>query len=136
MILIGSQAGAVAGPLDPEPAARRTEMVPAYAASPADHDAALDEFVAEHDDWEKRRIWPDDATHLIHESQTLRAELVHETDPRGTAWTFAAYETPVSGRMWRLTLTGAAPAPVLKSLRTAVLVPYPSSPACTSRVRP
>ncbi|MFD5492705.1 DUF317 domain-containing protein [Streptomyces sp. NPDC127091] len=103
-------------PLEPDLATQRTEMVPAYAADPADHDAALDEFVTEHDDWQKWRTWSDDTTHLIHESQTLRAELVHETDPRETAWTFAAYETPVSDRMWHLTLTGTTPAPLLKTL--------------------
>jgi hypothetical protein len=103
-------------PIPPEKDTQEKEMVPAYAADPADHDAVLDEFVTEHDDWEKRRTWSDDTTHLIHESQTLRAELVHEADPRETAWTFAAYETPVSDRMWHLTLTGATPAPLLKTL--------------------
>ncbi|MEV5431724.1 hypothetical protein [Streptomyces sp. NPDC052701] len=68
------------GLVEPEPTVQRTETVPAYAADPADHAAALDEFVAEHDDWEKWRTWSDDTTHLIHESQTLRAELVHEAD--------------------------------------------------------
>ncbi|MFJ3620640.1 DUF317 domain-containing protein [Streptomyces iakyrus] len=64
----------------------------------------------------KWRTWTDDTTHAIHESQTLRVERVHEADPRETAWTVAAYETPVSDRMWHLTMTGATPAPVLKTL--------------------
>ncbi|WP_369015708.1 DUF317 domain-containing protein [Streptomyces gottesmaniae] len=48
----------------------------------------------------------------MHESQTLRIERVHEAHPRETAYTVAAYETPVSDRMWHLTATGATPAPV------------------------
>ncbi|MBT2409332.1 DUF317 domain-containing protein [Streptomyces sp. ISL-12] len=99
-----------------EPAARHAETVPAYAADPADHDAVLDSFAEEHGEWQKWRTWSDDTTHLVHESQTLRAELVHEADPRETAWTFAAYETPVSDRIWHLTMTGATPEPLLQSL--------------------
>ncbi|MFK0121149.1 DUF317 domain-containing protein [Streptomyces sp. NPDC090994] len=104
------------GLTETEPSDQRTETVPAYAADPADHDAALDTFVNEHGDWEKWRTWSDDTTHLIHESQTLRAELVHEADSCETAWTFAAYETPVSDRMWHLTLTGSTPEPLLQTL--------------------
>ncbi|MFF4760357.1 DUF317 domain-containing protein [Streptomyces sp. NPDC001292] len=52
----------------------------------------------------------------MHESQTLRIERVHETPPHETAWTVAAYETPVSDRMWVLTANGATPAPVLQDL--------------------
>ncbi|MFE9686744.1 DUF317 domain-containing protein [Streptomyces sp. NPDC006285] len=105
-----------AAPGEAEPALPRTETVPAYAADPADHEAALEAFVNEHGDWAKWRTWSDNTTHLIHESQTLRAELVHEPDPREAAWTFAAYETPVSDRMWHLTLTATTPAPLLQSL--------------------
>ncbi|MGN9821559.1 DUF317 domain-containing protein [Streptomyces sp. SD11] len=94
----------------------RIETVPAYAADPADPDGVLEAFVNEHGDWAKWRTWSDNTTHLIHESQTLRAELVHEPDPREAAWTFAAYETPVSDRMWHLTLTAATPDPLLQSL--------------------
>ncbi|MEU0775527.1 DUF317 domain-containing protein, partial [Streptomyces sp. NPDC006135] len=65
---------------------------------------------------DRERTWTDDTTHAIHESQTLRIERVHEADPRETAWTVASYETPVSDRMWHLTMTGATPAPVLKTL--------------------
>ncbi|MFF8732785.1 DUF317 domain-containing protein [Streptomyces sp. NPDC015171] len=55
-------------------------------------------------------------THAIHESQTLRIERVHEADAREAAWTVAAYETPVSDRMWHLTATATTPAPVLEAL--------------------
>ncbi len=102
--------------VEAEQALPRIETVPAYAADPADHDAVLEAFVNEHGDWAKWRTWSDHTTHLIHESQTLRAELVHEPDPREAAWTFAAYETPVSDRMWHLTLTATTPDPLLQSL--------------------
>ncbi|WP_416986162.1 DUF317 domain-containing protein [Streptomyces sp. T028] len=101
---------------EPEPPAPRPEIVPAYAADAGDHDAILDQFLAAHGDWEKWRTWSDDTTHAIHESQTLRIERVHEAHPRETAWTVAAYETPVSDRMWHLTATGTTPAPVLQTL--------------------
>jgi hypothetical protein len=106
---------AASPPAAPVPA---TEEVPAYAADPADHEALLDNFLAEHGDWEKWRTWSDETTHAIHESQTLRIELVHEAHPRDTAWTVAAYETPVSDRMWHLTATGTTPTPVLQTLLT------------------
>ncbi|MEU0164088.1 DUF317 domain-containing protein [Streptomyces iakyrus] len=41
----------------------------------------------------------------------MRIERVHEADPHETAWTVAAYETPVSDGMWHLTMTGATPTP-------------------------
>jgi hypothetical protein len=101
---------------EPQPAALRPEIVPAYAADAGDHDALLDQFLTAHGDWEKWRTFSDDTTHAIHESQTLRIERVHEAHPRETAWTVAAYETPVSDRMWHLTATGTTPAPVLQTL--------------------
>ncbi|MEV0372506.1 DUF317 domain-containing protein [Streptomyces sp. NPDC050636] len=97
---------------EPEPPAPGPEIVPAYAAYAGDHDTILDA----HGDWEKSRTWSHDTTHAIHESQTLRIEQVHEAHPHETAWTVAAYETPVSDRMWHLTATGATPAPVLQTL--------------------
>ncbi|MEV5150962.1 DUF317 domain-containing protein [Streptomyces werraensis] len=100
-----------AGPPRPQP-----ETVPAYAADAGDHDALLEAFFDAHGDWEKWRTWSDETTHAIHESQTLRIERVHEAHPRETAWTVAAYETPVSDRTWVLTATGATPAPVLQGL--------------------
>ncbi|WP_330286072.1 DUF317 domain-containing protein [Streptomyces sp. NBC_00576] len=100
------------------PAAPPIENVPAYAADPGDHEAMLDDFLTENNDWEKYRTWSDDTTHAIHESQTLRIEHVHEAHPRDTAWTVAAYETPVSDRMWHLTATGWTPTPMLQTLLT------------------
>ncbi|MFF8980758.1 DUF317 domain-containing protein, partial [Streptomyces cellulosae] len=99
----------------PEPAPE-PEVVPAYAAGPGDHDALLEEFLTAHGEWHKWSTWSDDTTHAIHESQTLRIERVHQADPRETSWTVAAYETPVSERMWHLTATDTAPAPLLQAL--------------------
>ncbi|MFB4420753.1 DUF317 domain-containing protein [Streptomyces sp. QL37] len=99
-----------------EPPRPEPETVPVYAADAGDHDALLDTFLEDHRDWQKWRTWSDDTTHAIHEDQTLRIEHVHETDPHETAWTVAAYESPVSDRMWVLTATGATPAPVLRGL--------------------
>ncbi|NGO45118.1 DUF317 domain-containing protein [Streptomyces ureilyticus] len=104
----------------PEQPVQRTETVPAYAADPGDHDALLDHFLGAHGDWEKWRTWSDNTTHAVHESQTLRVERVHEAHPRETAWTIAAYESPVSERMWHMTLTPTVPAPVVKSLLDAL----------------
>ncbi|BCM71233.1 hypothetical protein EASAB2608_06567 [Streptomyces sp. EAS-AB2608] len=104
----------------PQNMAPDREVVPAYAADPSDHDAILEEFLIAHDDWEKWRTWSDGTTHAIHESQTFRIERVHEADPRDTSWTVAAYETPVSDRMWHLTATGATPAPIIKALLTVL----------------
>jgi hypothetical protein len=70
----------------------------------------------QHAELDRERTWSDDATHAIHESQTLRIERIHETPAHETAWTVAAYETSVSDRMWVLTATGATPAPVLHEL--------------------
>ncbi|AYN37387.1 DUF317 domain-containing protein [Streptomyces albus] len=100
----------------PKPARPVPDAVPAYLADAGDHDALLDTFFTEHGDWEKWRTWSDETTHAIHESQTLRIERVHEATGGETAWTVAAYETPVSERAWVLTATAATPAPVLKNL--------------------
>ncbi|MGW2417096.1 DUF317 domain-containing protein [Streptomyces tubercidicus] len=67
-------------------------------------------------DWSKWRTRSDESTHAIHEFQTLRIERLHDAPIHETAWTIAAYETPVSDRMWHLTATGATPAPVLQEL--------------------
>ncbi|MFE9416963.1 DUF317 domain-containing protein [Streptomyces griseofuscus] len=100
----------------PVPAHPESVTVPAYAADAGDHDALLDTFLNTHRDWQKWRTWSDETTHAIHESQTLRIERIHEADARETAWTVAAYETPVSDRMWVLTATGSTPAPVVQEL--------------------
>lgn len=110
-----AQAG-TSPPAEPEPPHPQPETVPAYAADAGDHDALLEAFLDAHGDWEKWRTWSDETTHAIHESQTLRIERVHEAHPCETAWTIAAYETPVSDRMWVLTATAATPAPVLQEL--------------------
>ncbi|MER7728501.1 DUF317 domain-containing protein [Streptomyces sp. NPDC096323] len=100
----------------PEPAPPQPETVPAYLADAGDHEALLDGFLDTHGEFEKWRTWSDETTHAIHESQTRRIELIHETVALETAWTIAAYETPVSDRIWALTATSATPAPVLQEL--------------------
>ncbi|MFE0207426.1 DUF317 domain-containing protein [Streptomyces sp. NPDC058985] len=100
------------------PAPAKPETVPIYLADAGDHDALLDTFLDDHGEFERWRTWSDDTTHAIHESQTLRVERVHESSAHETAWTVAAYETPVSERMWVLTATGATPAPLLQDLLT------------------
>ncbi|THC47323.1 DUF317 domain-containing protein [Streptomyces sp. A1499] len=100
----------------PEPARPAPETVPVYLADAGDHDVLLDSFLDTHREFQKWRTWSDATTHAIHESQTLRIEHVHETTAHDTAWTVAAYETPVSDRMWHLTATSATPAPVLQAL--------------------
>ncbi|MFJ6752144.1 DUF317 domain-containing protein [Streptomyces sp. NPDC091266] len=101
---------------EPEPPSPEPEIVPAYSADVDDHDALLDEFLDTHSDWSKWRTWSDETTHAIHESQTLRIERIHDAPAHETAWIIAAYETPVSDRMWHLTATGATPAPMLQKL--------------------
>ncbi|MBJ7004837.1 DUF317 domain-containing protein [Streptomyces sp. CRPSP2-6A1] len=103
-------------PAKSEPSRPEPETVPVYLADAGDHDALLDSFLDTHGEFEKWRTWSDETTHAIHESQTLRIERIHDTHARETAWTVAAYETPVSDRMWHLTATGATPAPVLQGL--------------------
>ncbi|MFB7645619.1 DUF317 domain-containing protein [Streptomyces sp. NPDC056084] len=99
-----------------EPSRPEPETVPAYLADAGDHDALLDRFLDTHEEFEKSRTWSDDTTHVIHEQQTLRIERIHDTQARETAWTVAAYETPVSDRTWHLTATSDTPAPVLQAL--------------------
>ncbi|MFF5719349.1 DUF317 domain-containing protein [Streptomyces buecherae] len=100
---------------EPEGPSRR-EIVPAHAADPADHEAVLDQFLNQHTNWHKHRVWSDETTLAIHETQTLRLELLHEPEPGDATWTIAAYGSPVSERAWRITLTAATPAPVLETL--------------------
>jgi hypothetical protein len=101
---------------------QRPQEVPAHAAGPGDHDALLDTWLDRNRNrgWERYRLWPDEFTHAIHESQMLRIERVHEASPRDDGWRVAGYETPVSQRDWFLTLSGAAPAPVVQSLLDAL----------------
>ncbi|MDX2553272.1 MULTISPECIES: DUF317 domain-containing protein [Streptomyces] len=102
------------------PAAPRIERVPSYEADPGDHEALLNDFLTENNDWEKYRTWDDNTTIANHESLTLRVLFDHDARFRDPKWTIAAYETPVSDRMWHMTITAAAPAPVLNTLLTVL----------------
>ncbi|MFF3849650.1 DUF317 domain-containing protein [Streptomyces sp. NPDC002328] len=102
------------------PAAPPIEKVPAHAADPGDHEAMLDAFLTDNNDWEKYRTWDDNTTVATHESLTLRILFDHDAGPQDARWTIAAYETPVSERMWHMTITPATPAPVLNTLLKAL----------------
>ncbi|MFF6783774.1 DUF317 domain-containing protein [Streptomyces sp. NPDC012510] len=102
------------------PPAPTVETVPAYAADPGDHETLLHDFLDENTDWEKYRTWDDNTTIANHESLTLRALLDHDAEARDTKWTIAAYETPVSERMWHMTIATATPAPILNILLTVI----------------
>lgn len=99
---------------DPEHAA--PEAMPVRPAAPGDHEALLNEFLDTQGEWEKYRTWSDSTTHAVHEDLTLRAEFVHEADPRDTAWTIAAYESPVGERIWHATATASTPTDVVRTL--------------------
>ncbi|WP_327745482.1 DUF317 domain-containing protein [Streptomyces europaeiscabiei] len=102
------------------PAASHVERVPSYEADPDDHEALLNGFLTENNDWEKYRTWDDNTTIANHESLTLRILFDHDARSRDPKWTIAAYETPVSDRMWHMTITAATPAPVLNTLLTVL----------------
>ncbi|MDX3521978.1 DUF317 domain-containing protein [Streptomyces scabiei] len=104
----------------PNPSAPRVESVPSYAADPGDHETVLNDFLSENRDWEKYRTWDDNTTIANHESLTLRVLFDHEAHSRDPKWTIAAYETPVSDRMWHMTITAATPAPALNTLLTVL----------------
>lgn len=103
----GTESPAAQPEATPEP-----EVVPTYAADPG---ARLEEFLAAHGEWQKSSTWSDDTTHAIHESQTLRIERVHEAAPADLL-DRRRVRNPVSERMWHLTATDTAPAPVLQAL--------------------
>ncbi|MFD0653027.1 SPDY domain-containing protein [Streptomyces malaysiensis] len=50
----------------------------------------------------------------------MRILFDHEAGSGDPRWTIAAYESPVSERMWHMTLTRTVPAPVVKSLLDAL----------------
>ncbi|WP_446038094.1 DUF317 domain-containing protein [Streptomyces sp. SID1121] len=109
----------------PEPA--RMELVPVYAADPGDHEAFLASFLEEQGEWEKYRTWDDSTTIANHESLTLRAEFEHDTGPRDTNWTIAAYESPVGERVWHATATAGTPVEIVQTLLDAI-ASHPDSP--------
>ncbi|MFC5252038.1 hypothetical protein [Streptomyces nigrescens] len=56
-----------------------------------------------HAELDREGTWDDDSTVANHESLTPRALFDHEAQGRDTKWTLAAYETPVSDRLWHAT---------------------------------
>ncbi|MFD4476403.1 DUF317 domain-containing protein [Streptomyces sp. NPDC058471] len=111
---------AIASDAPAEPPEVKTELVPVYAADPGDHEGLLDKFLEERDEWEKYRTWEDSTTVANHESLTLRAIFDHDAVGRETKWTFAAYDTPVSDRLWHGTATASTPTAIVSALLDAV----------------
>ncbi|MFI2204599.1 DUF317 domain-containing protein [Streptomyces sp. NPDC020192] len=107
-------------PAEPKPPAPEPETVPAYAADPGNHEAALDGFLTDNGDWQRYNTWEDGTSVATHESLTLRILFEHGAGPRDAQWTIAAYESPVSERMWHMTITPATPEPILQTLLTSL----------------
>ncbi|MFI0711359.1 DUF317 domain-containing protein [Streptomyces inhibens] len=63
-----------------------------------------------HAEPDRERTWDEDSTVANHQSLTLRALFDHEAQGRDTKWTLAAYETPVSERLWHATAAASTPA--------------------------
>ncbi|MFD9484627.1 DUF317 domain-containing protein [Streptomyces sp. NPDC059991] len=116
-----------------EPQAAKTEGVPVYAADPGDHEALFQDFLNSQPAWEKYR--PHDETTIAnHESLTLRVEFEHETGPRDINWTVAAYETPVSDRLWHSTATASTPTAIIRALLDTVAAENTRGPRLSPRV--
>ncbi|MBZ3916685.1 DUF317 domain-containing protein [Streptomyces acidiscabies] len=117
---------------DARRAVPRVETIPSHAAAPADHDSVLDTFLAGNPTWTRYSTWDDSASVAAHESLTLRILVDHDTNLRGAAWTIAAYETPVSDRTWKMTVTCGAPNDILTSVLSAFAVADPMDMALGS----
>ncbi|MFJ8794563.1 DUF317 domain-containing protein [Streptomyces sp. NPDC102462] len=94
--------------------------MPAHAADPGNHETAFDDFLTANGDWQRYSTWDDNTSVATHESLTLRILFEHGAGPRDAQWTIAAYESPVSERMWHMTVTPATPQPILQTLLTAL----------------
>ncbi|CAM5328292.1 hypothetical protein SAVIM338S_00873 [Streptomyces avidinii] len=92
-----------------------SQLAPVYANGPGDHEALLTDFFAANGEWEKWRPH-DETTIASHESFTLRVEFLHEATHGDSAWTIAAYESPVGERLWHATATPATPAEIMRAL--------------------
>ncbi|WP_327303683.1 DUF317 domain-containing protein [Streptomyces sp. NBC_01298] len=92
-----------------------SQLVPVYANGPGDHETLLKDFFAANGEWERWRPH-DETTIASHESLTLRVEFLHEATHGDSAWTIAAYESPVGERLWHATATPATPAEVIRAL--------------------
>ncbi|MEU3616831.1 DUF317 domain-containing protein [Streptomyces sp. NPDC006872] len=108
----------------PAPAALPVESMPVYAADPGDHEAILNDFLTENGDWEKYRTWGDNTTIVNHESLTLRALIDHDAECRDMKWTIAAYESPVSERLWHATATATTPVEIVRTLLNSLASDY------------
>lgn len=120
-----AEARTLPDPVAAKPAPRGTEpaTIPVYLADAGDHGALLNAFLDAHGEFEKWRTWSDETTTPSTHPRPCASSVSTKPPPtrlRGpceTAWTVAAYETPVSQRMWYLTATATAstPEPVVRS---------------------
>ncbi|MFH9075682.1 DUF317 domain-containing protein [Streptomyces alboflavus] len=110
-MLTQAQPSARAGPR-PE---QGTGRGPALRSRPTNPCARL-----QHVELDRERTWEDSTTVANHESLTLRAVFDHDAEGRDTKWTFAAYETPVSDRLWHGTATASTPTAIVSALLDAV----------------
>ncbi|WP_327255368.1 DUF317 domain-containing protein [Streptomyces sp. NBC_01244] len=108
-----------------EKAAPAPEAVAPAAATPQEHEALLESFLAANGEWEKYRTWMD-VTIANHESLTLRAEFDHEArHSSDVAWTIAAYESPVGERLWHATASPTTPTLLVRALLESLTVNDP-----------
>ncbi|MBC9715706.1 DUF317 domain-containing protein [Streptomyces sp. TRM66268-LWL] len=108
------------GTANTQPRLATAEPVEVPAADTGNHEGLLKDFLESHPEWEKWRTWSDETTHAVHESLVLRAEFVHEAEADDTQWTIAAYESPVSDRLWHATATACTPVQVVATLLDAL----------------
>lgn len=122
---------------DEAPAEIATKMPPVPTAGPGEHEQFLNTFLEANTDWERYRTWSDETTIVNHESLALRAEFDHEARHRtDTAWTIAAYESPVGERRWHSTITATAPVTFVRSLMEGLTdAPWSSAEAPSSPLR-
>ncbi|MEV7193654.1 DUF317 domain-containing protein [Streptomyces sp. NPDC093510] len=75
----------------------------------------------QHTELDRERAWEGSTAVAHHESLPLRAIFDPDAEGREAKWTFAAYETPVSDRLWHGTATASAPTAILSTLLDARL---------------
>ncbi|RST22891.1 DUF317 domain-containing protein [Streptomyces sp. WAC04770] len=80
------------------------------------HEALLDTFLDDHEEWQRWRTWSDETTHAVHESLCLRAELVHDPEEYEPRWRFAAYASPVGARLWHAAACPTTPPSIVDAL--------------------
>ncbi|MDX3751243.1 DUF317 domain-containing protein [Streptomyces sp. AK08-02] len=78
----------------------------------------------QHAGLDRERTWDDNTTIANHESLTLRALIDHDAECRDMKWTIAAYESPVSERLWHATATATTPVEIVRTLLNSLASDY------------